>query len=126
MAATGFSTLLTHYGYPKSPGDTPWAVLNVRGVGSYTQITPGVYPNAATGGQIVYAKDFGLSELDFVWAMGSQNGSFLVNVFSGITSAPGEALTQVILQWKLANTGVEVGPGVDLAASTVRLLAVGR
>lgn len=130
-------TVMSRFSYPKVPGDQPWSVVDVTGPASYVAVLPaaappppadeeGTLPSAApSGGQTVTAADFGLQSIDWVGAMGSDDGSYNVSVLPGDFSS-GSPLDSVVLLWIDAATGLEVTAGTDLSASTVRLLAIGR
>jgi len=109
--------------YPAVPGNKRVSVLDVAGPASYTQVTisAGVAP---TGGQAVSASAFGLSGLEYVHSMRSDDGIYQVLVymapFQKNNPSPG-----VILAWFVASTGVQVTALTNLSARTVRLAAQG-
>ena len=115
------TALMSRFSYPKVPGDGFWSIVDVTGPASYTQIA-GTPP---TGGQEVTAADFGLQSLDWVGAMGSDNGQYSVIVMP-IPFASGAPLGSVLLLWSLATSGAQAAAGANLSARTVRLLAIGR
>lgn len=134
--ATSATTLLNRFSYPKVPGDQPWSIIDVTGPVSYAQIVPG---NPPSGGQQLFAQDFGLTTLDFVMAMGSNDGTYTVIVIP-VTGKPGlqplgyslgNAFDSLLLQWNETNPAPpdeeeEAPPLTDLSGSMVRLLAIGR
>ena len=119
--------LLSRFSYPKQPGDSPWSIVDVEGPASYVHVTPGspgppmVLP---TGGQEILPVDFALESFDIVLAMGSYDGLYSVSVVP-IWPGPNDTLLRVLLRWTTA-AGAQVGAGVDLSQSMVRLLAIGR
>ena len=77
--------VLTRLSYPKQPGDQPWSILDIDGAAMAAASPPVTVPpivagNPVRGGLLVLAQDFGLQELDFVWAMNSSDG-FTANVY---------------------------------------------
>jgi hypothetical protein len=134
--ATSAALLLTRFSYPKVPGDQPWSIIDVTGPASYTEVTPGS-PGppvvAPTGGQEIWAQDFGLQAFDFVVAMGSNDGQYagVIVPVGGTVTAPGEFtpggdFESLLLMWMDLSTGLEATAATDLSASFLRLLAIGR
>lgn len=132
--ATSATVLLNRFSYPKVPGDQPWSQIDVTGPAAYVQMvpssTPGVPP---TGGQEIHAQDFGLQALEFVVAMGSQDGGYwgiIVPLGGSIAThkelTPGDDFDSVLLVWMDPTTGLQATAGDDLSTSTMRLLGVGR
>ena len=132
--ATSATQLLVRLSYPKVPGDQPWSMIDVTGPASYTPVTPGTPTTPVSGGQQIFAQDFGLTQLDFVCAMGSSDGIYFVTLIPvngkpGVpptTYASGNAFTSVILSWGELNPAEDVPPATNLSTSKVRLLAIGR
>ncbi len=113
-------------GYPTSWGSSRASVMGVVGPAAYTPVVPGTPPAVATGGQVIYAKDFGLKYFDFVAGGLSDSGTYEVKAIPGDqsgTGPKGACLTYTLL-WATAATGAELGSG-DLDAEIVRLLVVG-
>ena len=115
------AALMSRFSYPKVPGDGFESVVDVTGPVNYTQIA-GTPP---TGGQVITAADFGLQSMDWVGAMGSDNGQYAAIVFP-VPFTQGSSLNSVLLMWTLAASGAQAPPGANLSARTVRLLAKGR
>lgn len=108
--------------YPAVPGNKPISITDQLGPASYTVITTGSPP---TGGQTINASAFGLQFLENVWAMGSDDGQYVINVFMN-PLYKNQPSTSVLLQWIVAATGAEVTGTTDLSGRTVRLMAIGR
>lgn len=108
--------------YPAIPGDRPWSTIDVTGPVSYTVISAATPP---TGGQTINASQFSLQTIEFIWATGSDNGQYAVNVFLGKFTA-GKGASTAKVQWLTAATGAEVAGTTDLSARSVRLFAIGR
>jgi hypothetical protein len=129
--------LLLRYSYPKVPGDQQWSIIDVAGPTNYTPITqgaPGPPVVPVSGGQQIFAQDFGLQALDLVVAMGSQDGLYIVDVIP-VNGRPGGPITDyavgsdfnsVLLNWVELTTVEEAPPATNLSTSRVRLLAIGR
>ena len=130
------AAILTRYGYPKVPGDQPESITDVPGPAAYVPLVPGapgppVIP--PSGGQVVTAEDFGLQSLDYVTAMGSQDGLYTVVVIPLtiepwpnpplVTQLPDGTFSKVLLKWVTA-AGAEASGNLSL--SVVRLFARGR
>ena len=117
--------LSTAEGFPKPPGDQPWSVVDIAGPSSYTQLTPA--NPIVTGGQQISGATLGLNtSVVFCCALGSDDGTYIVNVFLKAFNPGQPSYTGVVLQWITAATGAEVAGAVNLSARTVRLLAIGR
>lgn len=106
-------------GYPQSNGAKIESVMEVAGPSSYTVVTPGAPP---TGGQTIYAKDFGLKFFDHVEVGLSSDGTYL-----GVVSLLGNAgkATSAILMWIVAAGGAEAAAMADLDAITLPIRAIG-
>lgn len=121
--------ILTRYGYPKSPGDTPWSVTDIIGPHSYVQITPGddgppIVP--PSGGQAVFPSDFALQSIHFAVAMASSDGKYAVEIIPVPSVPAGDGtFSKLLLMWIDLSTGEQVAAGEELDDSSVRLMAVG-
>lgn len=116
------ATVMSRFSYPKVPGDSLWSIVDMTGPASYTQVTTGT---PATGGQAVTAADFGMQSLDWIGAIGSDNGQYAVTVIPAPFNV-GAPFNSALLQWSLAATGAQAAAAANLSARTVRLLAIGR
>jgi len=114
--------------FPDSPrngawGDRPYALIELTGPTSYTQVTNGAAPS---GGQAVDNTTFGLSAgmegIEQVCA--SNTGTYEVIAIAAPFS-PLQPSKNWILRWLTSATGAEVGAGVNLSAETIRLRAFG-
>jgi hypothetical protein len=107
-------------GYPRDIIGKRFCVGTHVGPASYTAITVASPP---TGGDTLYAKEFGLKAFDSVAPLSSDNGQYgAVAVFpEGITKGS----TSCKLLWKTLATGAEVAPATNLSARTLRILVVG-
>lgn len=105
-------------GYPQSEGAKLGSVIEKTGPSSYTQVSTGSPP---TGGQAVYASEFGLKYFDHVEGGLSDDGEYLVFFTPAVDGK--QPVTHGILFWMVAHTGVEASG--DLSARTVRLRAIG-
>lgn len=114
-------------GFPTSWGSNRASVMGVQGPASYTQITPGVPPAVATGGQTIYAKDFGLKYFDYVVAGLSDSGAYRVECIPGDRSnaGPKGACLTYTLRWVVVSSGNQAAGLADLDAEYVRVLAIG-
>jgi hypothetical protein len=117
---TATTNILLRQNYPKVPGDQPWSMIDVRGPATYDPLVPGEPP---TGGQRITARDFGLQFLEFVVAMGSNDGGYCVVVIPDHFALQSD-MDAVLLQWLDNPAGTESSG--DLSGSIVRLLAIGR
>lgn len=130
------TALLTRFSYPKVPGDQPESIIDVTGPDTYTPLVPGdlgaTPPIFPTGGQRITAQDFGLQSLEFVTAMGSNDGKMFAIVIPELfitppspplpTQLPDGTFTAVLLAWMAITGGQASG---DLSDSTIRLFARG-
>jgi hypothetical protein len=115
MAATGRPLP----GYPQAVGDKIESILEIAGPSSYTQVSTGSPPS---GGQVIYASQFGLKYIEFVDGSLSDDGQYYADAsYMGKTGA----VTQVTLLWSVAHTGAEVSGTTNLASRTVRMRAIG-
>lgn len=114
-------------GYPTSWGSSRACVKGVAGPASYTQIVPGTAPAVATGGQTIYARDFGLKYFDSVTAGLSDTAINRVEVVPGAASGVGPkgACTSYTLRWVVVATAAQVANAVDLSSEIVRITAIG-
>ncbi len=114
-------------GYPTSFGSSRAAVMGIVGPASYTQVVPGTAPAVATGGQTIYARDFGLKYFDYVVAGLSDTGAYRVECIPGERSGSGPkgASLTYTLRWEVVATGAEAAAELDLDAEVVRVLVVG-
>lgn len=121
--------VLTRFGYPKSPGDTPWSVADITGPQSYVQITPGDSGPPITppsGGQPVFPSDFALQSIHIAVGMASNDGKYAVQIIPLPSIPMGDGtFSQLLLMWIDLSSGQQVSSGQDLSKSTVRLLAIG-
>lgn len=132
--ATSLTQLMVRMSYPKVPGDQPWSIIDVTGPASYVPVTPGSPTVAPSGGQQIFAQDFGLTALDFVCAMGSSDAIYFVTLIpvngkpgaAATTYSPGNPFNSVIISWEERNPAADVPPATNLSTSKVRLLAIGR
>ena len=128
-ADTEMTEILTRFGYPKSPGDTPWSIIDVTGPQSYVQVTPGdpgppVIP--PIGGEHLFPSDFALQSIHIALAMASNDAKFSVNIIGVPASPQGDGtFTVLMLMWMEIDTGEEAATGQDLSQSVVRILAIG-
>lgn len=119
-------------GYPDSFGSHRASVFPHVGPSSYTQITEGVAPALATGGDTVEAIEAGMKFFEYVSGGLTDSGKFRVEciptTLSGVVasqaSIPQPSRTYR-LRWVVVATGAEVAGAVDLDAEIVRLFAVG-
>ena len=107
--------------YPAPPGNKKTSIIDVVGPASYTQVTPGTPP---TGGQLISASEFGLINIESVYASGSDNGQYEVVVIQDphFLNNPSGG---VRLLWKVAATGAEVVGATPLSTQLIRLTAIG-
>ncbi len=113
-------------GYPTSVGNKVVSVVGHAGPASYTQVSSGTIP--VTGGDRVYASEFGMKFFDSVVAMCADDGvnSVLVIPTTDTDDFYGAGgMTSVILRWFVVATGAEVAGAVNLSTKTVRLQAIG-
>ncbi len=110
--------------YPDSWGAQRASVMGVVGPTLYTAVTPGTPPAVATGGQTIYARDFGLKYFDFVVGGLSDSGAYRVEAIPGDQSGygPKGASLTYTLRWATV-AGTEASG--DLDAEVVRVLAIG-
>ena len=109
------------------------SVFPHAGPSSYTQITEGVAPALATGGDTTQAIEAGLKFFDYVIGGLTDSGKYRVECIptavSGVIGSnrpnAGQAKTTYRLRWVVVSTGSEAAGAVDLSAEIVRLLGVG-
>ena len=131
------AAILTRYGYPKVPGDSPESILDVPGPPTYTPLvagSPGPPIVPPSGGQRITAQDFGLQTgLVSVVGLASQDGKYFPLIVPLMvepapnpplpTQLPDGSFSTFLLVWvDVANGGQASG---DLSKSTIRLLARG-
>jgi hypothetical protein len=119
-------------GYPTSFGNHRASVFPHRGPASYTQITEGVAPALASGGDTVSAVEAGFKLFEFVAAGLTDSGTYRVEAIpttvSGVVADPNKQAvpaTTYRLRWVVVATGAEAGAAADLDAEIVRLFALG-
>lgn len=108
-------------GYPQPYAAKIEGLATHLGPASYTQVTPGSPP---TGGDTLYAAEFGLKFFDSVEVQGlDDTGTYGAHaVWPGnISGQP----TSVKLFWFTAAGGAEVGGATDLSAKSLRIRATG-
>lgn len=105
--------------YPAPPGNKPISVLDVKGPASYTQ-----FSGAATGGQVVSARAFGLTSIEMCWAMGRDStGAYTPEiVLSPFNTNQGSP--NVIISWQTP-AGAQASAGGNLSTSIIRVFAMG-
>lgn len=107
--------------YPAPPGNKRFSIAQIYGPSSYTQVSAASPP---TGGDVHYANEFGLKEIEFAVAIGGDGGLYGVQVIIDSTYASRAAPT-IRLMWVTLATGVEASAQADLDAVKVRILAIG-
>ena len=119
-------------GYPDSWGAKRVAVIPHVGPSSYTQVTEGVAPALATGGDEVQAIEAGMKLIDFVVGGLTDSAKYRVECIpesvSGVLASPnvlGQSTANYRLRWVVVATGAEAAAEADLDAEIVRLLVVG-
>lgn len=114
-------------GYPTPFGSSLASVMGIVGPAAYAQLVAGVAPAVATGGQTIYARDFGLKYFDYVVAGLSDTGTYRVECVPGDRSGSGPkgACLTYTLRWVVVATGAEAAALLDLDAEIVRVLAIG-
>lgn len=111
--------------FPQAPGARLEVLCNVAGPASYTAVTPGTPP---TGGQLVSAKDMGLTEISDGFAAASDDGTYTATIIVNSQLVPLSAprgSTSFILQWRVSATGAEVAGATNLSARSMRLFIRG-
>lgn len=112
------------FNYPTAWGNIKSSIVGHAGPASYTQVTTGAIP--VTGGDTVYATEFGLKRLAGVIPLGlSDTGAYEVYAIPVTDSDYRVAATTYRLRWVVTATGAEAAGAVDLSAQTVRLLGLG-
>jgi hypothetical protein len=106
-------------GFPSPPGNKLVAIGEVTGPSSYSTISTGSPP---TGGQTVYATDFGMVALDFAEGGASDDGQYGVRPI--FPSNPNGPVSSILLMWYTLATGAQVASG-DLSGRTARLKVEG-
>ena len=120
-------------GYPTSFGSSRAAVFPHQGPTSYTQITEGVAPALASGGDTVDAEsEAGFKWFDYLSGGLTDSGVYFVvavpTTVSGVIASPSrlaQPAQTYRLRWYDASTMAEVAGAVDLDAEIVRLFAIG-
>ena len=108
-------------GYPQPVGAKMESVIYKSGdTAHYEVVSAGSPP---TGGQAVYASEFGLKYLEHVEGGMDATGAYRVFFTPKITGKG--PVTSGILMWVTAATGAEVTHTTDLSAKQVRLRAIG-
>jgi hypothetical protein len=108
-------------GYPAVPGNKKFAVIDVYGPTSYTQVGAA---NPITGGQALFAKQFGLNKIEAVFIMGAGGGLYTA-VPHTTAQNPAIAANKITLQWVLSVSGAEVAGATNLSAVPLRICAIG-
>jgi len=105
-------------------GDRPYALIDLAGPASYTQITPGSPP---TGGQALAPANFGLSAgLEGIVMVGcSSSGTYGVVAMQTTSYNQGANNTTWALLWYVLATGAQVAGATNLSGEVVRLLGFG-
>lgn len=110
-------------------GDRPYAVIDLAGPSSYTQLSRGAANTGAlpTGGQAINPANFGLTApLEGIFMVGlSTSGTYGVEAVQLTSYNQGEGNATWSLMWYVTSTGAEVGAGVALNNEIVRLVAFG-
>jgi len=110
-------------------GDRPYAIIDLAGPSSYTQVTPATANTSGvpTGGQPVTPATFGLSStLEYIGtSVGSSTGNYYVVAVQTTSYNQGYGNTTWTLQWMVASTGAQVAGGTNLSNELVRLIAFG-
>lgn len=119
-------------GYPDAWGAHRASVVPHAGPASYTQITEGVAPALATGGDTISAIEAGQKFIDWVGGQLTDSAKYRVEpiptTVSGVVASPqiqGVPATTYRLRWVVVATGAEVAAEVDLSTEIVRLLVIG-
>lgn len=107
-------------GYPQPVGAKTQVLVNLAGPAAYVAVVPGSPP---AGGQLVNAAEIGLKFIDAAACSMSDDGQFEVLVTRGNSAT--QAVPSVRLMWRTAATGVEVGPGTNLSARSIRIGGIG-
>lgn len=107
--------------YPAPPGNKPFSILDLTGPAAYDEIVQATPP---TGGQLVTARQFGLTRIEAVFAVGSDDGQYAVIPYMN-PLADGQPSESIRLMWVTADGGVEVVAATDLSDRKVRLFAIG-
>ncbi len=106
--------------YPAVPGDKRFGFALITGPASYTQITTAAPP---TGGILVNAGDFGLTELEWVGVGVSDNGQYHCVAFPALAQT--QPQKQVRLEALTTDGGAQVAGATDLSGRTFLLMAMG-
>src|SRR5204863_6331262 len=106
--------------YPAVPGDKRFGFALITGPASYTVITTGTPP---TGGILVNAGDFGLTELEWVGVGVSDNGQYHTIAFPALAQT--QPQKQVRLEAITTATGAKVVATTDLSGRTFLLMGMG-
>ena len=107
-------------GYPRDIIGKRMCVGTHVGPASYTAVGVASPP---TGGDTLYASEFGLKSFDAVIALSSDNGQYGAEAIFPEGIAKGS--TSCKLLWKTLATGAEVAGATVLSARTLRLLVWG-
>lgn len=107
--------------YPAPPGGRLESVITHAGPASYTAITVASPP---TGGDTLYATEFGLKAFDSVEVLGcSDDGQY--SAYPVWNAGIGDRPSSVKLLWITAAGGAEVAGGTVLSARSLRIRATG-
>lgn len=125
-------------GSPDSWGATRAATFPHAGPTSYTQVTVGVPPAVATGGDTVQAVEAGMKLLDRVIAGVTDSGNYRVDAIPKSASGgtqPAQPTTTFCLKWTALRTGsiggqsqvinTEAITATNLSTEIVRLTGIG-
>lgn len=120
LASPNLATVRLFADYPSPPGNKPFVIGEFLGPSAYLQL---VNASPPTGGIQVQAKDIGLVEVEFITAMLSDDGQYELNFTPNNPGRSSRSVTGIVID---ANTGAEIGAGVDIHLRSFRFLAVGR
>jgi hypothetical protein len=110
-------------GSPFGTGGYQEGVLKHFGPASYTQVTPGTTPS---GGDTVYASQFGLKVIHCLEVAGDNTGTYVVVPIPDANTVTGQIVgSAYALRWFTAASMAEVAGAVNLSASFVKLRAIG-
>ena len=106
--------------YPAPPGNKQFSIIDKPINGAYTAVTPGT---PATGGIVISAKEFGMTQIEWAQALASDDGTY-----DGVISLAPFNLNQpspaIRLQVITSATGAQAS-GTIAAGRTMRILALG-
>jgi len=112
--------LLKLLGFPDAIGSHQISVVDHAGPSSYTVISTSTPPAPVTGGDTLYASEFGFKYLIAAICVGSNDG---VNDGLAFIIA-GQPVTSCALGWYTAHTGAEVASG-NLSGKTMKIIGIG-